>query len=223
MWVSDRKQLRRQMPDHLSKELPEQLPKQLSKQLPKQLLMLMIGMFLIGLGICLYVQADLGAEPFTVLAQGVSCLAGLQFGRAMQSLNIAIILVILIVDRSHLGLGTLLSAVLVGFFADTLMNWIPHAPNMPVAVLMLIGAVTTMGIGVGIFIASDLGEGAVEGLMMLTHRKTGFEVRWARILMDSVCVLTGALLGGSIGVGTLVGAFCTGPIIQETLRILGYS
>ena len=127
------------MPDHLSKQLP--------KQLPKQLLMLMVGMFLIGLGICLYIQADLGAEPFTVLAQGVSCLTGLQFGRAMQSLNIIVILVILVIDRSHLGPGTLLSAILVGFFADTLMNWVPHAPNLAVAVLMLIGAVTTMGVG----------------------------------------------------------------------------
>lgn len=215
MSVSDAKQL----PKQSQKQLPQQLP----EQLPKQLFRLMVGMFLIGLGICLYIQADLGAEPFTVLAQGVSCLTGLQFGRAMQSLNIIIILVILFSDRSHLGVGTLVSAILVGFFADTLMNWIPHASSMPVAMLMLIAAVITMGVGVGIFIAADLGEGAVEGLMMLTHRKTGFEVRWARILMDSACVLTGALLGGSIGVGTLVGAFCTGPVIQETLRILGYS
>ncbi len=56
--------------------------------------------------------------------------------------------------------------------------------------------------GVGIFITADLGEGgAVEGLMMLIHRRTGLEVRWARILMDSGCVLVGALLGGSIGSG----------------------
>lgn len=223
MSVSGGKQSPLQSRKQSQKQLQTQLPQQLPEQLPKQLFMLMVGMFLIGLGVCLYVQADLGAEPFTVLAQGVSCVTGLQFGRAMQSLNIIIIVVILIADRGRLGLGTLLSAVLVGFFADTLMNWIPHAETIFVAVTMLIAAVITMGVGVGIFIASDLGQGVVEGLMMLTHQKTGLEVRWARILMDSACVLAGALLGGAIGVGTLVGVFCTGPVIQETLRILGYS
>lgn len=192
------------------------------KQLTKRFLMLIVGIFLIGLGVCLYVQADVGAEPFTVLAQGVACSTGLQFGRAMQSLNIVIILIILVADRHRIGLGTLLSAILVGFFADTLMNWIPHASSTLVAVLMLMAAVIVMGVGVGIFITADLGEGAVEGLMLLIHRSTGLEVRWARVLMDFGCVLVGALLGGSIGVGTLVGAFCTGPIIQETLRVLGY-
>jgi len=192
------------------------------KQLAKKFLMLMVGIFLISLGVCLYVQADVGAEPFTVLAQGVACFTGLQFGRAMQYLNIIIILVILVADRRRIGLGTLLSAILVGLFADTLMNWIPHAPNTFMAALLLMAAVIVMGVGVGIFITADLGEGAVEGLMMLIHRRTGLEVRWARILMDSGCVLVGALLGGSIGVGTLVGAFCTGPVIQGTLRVLGY-
>ncbi len=64
------------------------------------------------------------------------------------------------------------------------------------AALMLMAAVIVMGVGgVGIFITADLGEGgAVEGLMMLIHRRTGLEVRWARILMDSGCVLVGALL-----------------------------
>ena len=192
------------------------------KQLAKQFLMLSVGIFLIALGVCLFVQADIGAEPFTVLAQGVASVTGLQFGRAMQSLNIIIILVILVADRHRIGLGTLLSAILVGFFADTLMNWIPHASSTLMGALMLMAAVIVMGVGVGIFITADLGEGAVEGLMMLIHRRTGLEVRWARILMDSGCVLAGALLGGSIGVGTLVGACCTGPVIQETLRVLGY-
>ncbi|NLH86798.1 MAG: hypothetical protein GX460_01170 [Firmicutes bacterium] len=192
------------------------------KQLAKQFLMLSVGIFLIGLGVCLYVQADVGAEPFTVLAQGVASVTGLQFGRAMQSLNIIIILVILVADRHRIGLGTLLSAILAGFFADTLMNWIPHASSTLMGALMLMAAVIVMGVGVGIFITADLGEGAVEGLMLLIHRRTGLEVRWARILMDSGCVLVGALLGGSIGVGTLVGAFCTGPVIQETLTVLGY-
>jgi len=192
------------------------------KQLAKKFLMLMVGIFLISLGVCLYVQADVGAEPFTVLAQGVACFTGLQFGRAMQYLNIIIILVILVADRRRIGLGTLLSAILVGLFADTLMNWIPHASSTLMGALMLMAAVIVMGVGVGIFITADLGEGAVEGLMLLIHRRTGLEVRWARILMDSGCVLVGALLGGSIGVGTLVGAFCTGPVIQETLTFLGY-
>ncbi|MGE5572604.1 MAG: YczE/YyaS/YitT family protein [Bacteroidota bacterium] len=193
------------------------------KELSKQLSMLMAGMFLIGLGVYPHVQADIGAEPFTVLAQGIPHLTGLQFGRAMQSLNVIIILVILIADRRRIGLATLLSAVLVAFFADTLMGWIPHASGTPAAALMLLAAVVGMGVGVWVFISADLGEGAVEGLVMLIHRRTGLEVRWARVLMDSACVLVGALLGGCVGVRTLIGAFCTGRVIQETLRVLGYS
>jgi len=189
-------------------------------RLAARVMMVLIGLFTLGASIALYVRADVGADPFTVLALGVSNCTGATVGASTQLVGLTLLVILLIADRSHIGIGTLLNAVLVGGFADIVLRLAPQPVGLLSTVAMAAAAVLMMGVGVGLYVSGGLGEGALEGVMLVASDRFRISVRLSRICMDVVAVLMGVALGARIGVGTLLGAALTGPIAEATMRIL---
>ncbi len=118
------------------------------------------------------------------------------------------------------GIGTILNIALIGTATNVALPLLP-LPTAPVAQLaMSVGGVLVIGLGSGLYLAADLGPGPRDGLMTGLHRRFGWSIRRARTAIEVTVLVIGFLLGGTIGLGTVLFAFGIGPIIQGFLRVL---
>jgi uncharacterized membrane protein YczE len=184
--------------------------------LTRRLLQLFIGLALYGLSLAVFIRAGLGLDPWDVFHQGVAGRTGLSIGVVVIIVSF-LVLLLWIPLRQWPGFGTLCNAVLVGVFADIGLAVIPAVSNLAGQIGMLAGAVVLNGIASACYIGARFGPGARDGLMTGLSRRTGWSVRVSRTLIEVVVLGVGWLLGGSVGVGTVVYALAIGPLVQLLL------
>jgi len=180
--------------------------------LPQRVLRLVGGLVLFGLGIGLMVRADLGLGPWDVLHQGVSERSGLAIGRVTILTGVAVLLLWLPL-RERPGLGTLLNVLLIGLVVDATLAVVGEQDAMAVRVALLLVGAYAFGPGSGLYIGAGLGPGPRDGLMTGLARR-GHSVRAVRTGIELAVLAVGALLGGSIGAGTVLFALTIGPNVH---------
>mgnify|MGYP001160540066 CR=1 FL=1 len=182
----------------------------------RRLLLLYPGLLLFGLSSAMMVRAGLGLDPWNVLHEGLSLHLQLSFGTVVIGLG-ALLMLLWIPLRQRPGLGTISNALLVGLAADAALAVLPPPEDLLLRSLMLLGAVLLNGIASGMYIGAGLGPGPRDGLMTGLAARTGWSIRLTRTVIE-ICVLAlGWLLGGAVGIGTLLYAFGIGPIIHLCL------
>jgi len=187
----------------------------------KKILIVCMGTFLLALGIFLILSESNGADPMSVFLQGVHVRTGLQVGTINQMLNGSILLLVFLLDRRSLGIASLLYVLNIGFFMNLLFRWVPYvSPGGLLAYGITLLGVFLIGIGSAIFLYADYGAGAVEGLMVYLNSRYGLPLKGIRMAMDASFVFVGYLLGGIVGIGTLMGVLLIGPTIEWTLNEL---
>ncbi|UWX03636.1 hypothetical protein H1235_12205 [Pseudoxanthomonas sp. NC8] len=188
-------------------------------RLPQRLLRLLVGLWLYGLAIALVVEGAIGASPWDVLHLGLSRQLSMSFGLVMVIAAIAVLLA-WIPLRQMPGLGTVANALLLGPFAGLQLGWLDTPDTLPLRVAYLLAGVVLCALATALYVGAQLGPGPRDGLMTGLTRRTGWPLRRVRTLIE-VCVLAvGVLLGGTVGVGTVVFAFGVGPLTQFFLRYL---
>lgn len=187
-----------------------------SRDLIMRVLVLLSGVFLISLGIFLFINSQLGSDPITVLVNGLSQTLGITVGQTSFLINSGIILALMVFTGRKFGIGTILHAVFVGVFLDLLFLLLGTITPvlMPLRILMLMTAPLFIGSGIAIYISAGMGEGAIEALMMFLKEKTDFSLKAVKVVMDVVFGVTGVVLGSTFGIGTIIGAFAIGPVAQ---------
>lgn len=186
------------------------------RRLPRRLAQLYVGLVLYGLSMGLLVRAELGVIPWDVLHQGLS----LQLGLSMGTVVIAVSLVLLLLWiplRERPGVGTISNALLVGLTLDVTLMVLPPVHDVPVRVLLVIGGVLLNAVATASYIGVHLGPGPRDGLMTGLVRRTGRSVQLVRTSIEALVVLVGWILGGTVGVGTVVYALTIGPLVQILL------
>ncbi len=186
---------------------------------PWRWLMLVAGLSTGGFGIAMMLNAEVGLGPWDVLHQGLHLQSGISFGQISILVGLAIMLAWIPLGE-RLGPGTLINIIWIGLTIDIVSPHIPTAPGLLLQILQATLGVVLMGIGTGVYLSARLGSGPRDGLMMGLVRKTGWSVRLIRTLIELSALLGGLLLGGSIGIGTLLFAFGIGPVVQMTLSFL---
>lgn len=176
------------------------------------------GLVLFGAGVGLQKQAAMGLPPWDVFHEGFSETIGWPFGRAL-ILTSFIVLLLWIPLRQRPGLGTLFNAVEIGLVADVIIAHVPHPGALPARIAMMATGIALVGIGSGFYIGSGLGPGPRDGLMTGLAAR-GWRVSRARTSVEIAVLVIGWLLGGSVGIGTLVFAASIGPIVQRTIPAL---
>ncbi|MET9070408.1 membrane protein YczE [Streptosporangium sandarakinum] len=180
--------------------------------LPNRLLRLYAGLALYGTGIALQIESRLGGSPWDVFHQGLAVHMGLSVGMWIIIVG-ALVMLLWIPLRQRPGIGTISNVILVGVFADAVM-WLVPAPG-PLAArwaCLLAGVVVTAA-ATGLYIGAGLGPGPRDGLMTGLNR-LGLSIRTARTLIEITVLAVGWLLGGVVGVGTVVFALAIGPLTQ---------
>lgn len=182
----------------------------------RRLLQLLVGLAMYGVSLAMFIRAGLGLDPWDVFHQGLAGKAGLSIGTVVVIVSF-LVLPLWIPLRQWPGIGTLCNAVLVGVFADVGLALIPEFSQLGGQIGMLAGAVLLNGIASACYIGARLGPGARDGLMTGLARRTGWSVRVSRTGIEVVVLGAGWLLGGCIGVGTVVYALAIGPLVQLLL------
>ncbi len=195
---------------------PPRSPATLWRPSPRRFARLLIGLWIFGVGEALVVASELGNSPWTVFAEGLSNHTPLTVGTATIATSVAV-LVAWIPLGERPGLGTVLNALLIGVAMDATLAVLDQAP-LGVRVAELLGGIALVGIGSGLYLGAALGPGPRDGLMMGLHRRTGRPVSLLRGAIEVSALVGGALLGGTVGIGTVAFALLVGPAVAVALR-----
>ncbi|MCA6096578.1 hypothetical protein LE181_31010 [Streptomyces sp. SCA3-4] len=186
--------------------------------LARRLVQLYGGLVLYGVSIALQLRAGLGLAPWDVLNQGVSRHTGLSMGTVTIAIG-ALVLLLWIPLRQRPGLGTVSNVLVIGLMVDATLRVVPAPPGaLWVRIPLLLFAVVLCGLATGLYIAPRFGPGPRDGLMTGLHRRTGRSVRLVRTCIEVLVLATGFVLGGTVGVGTVLFAVGIGPLAQFFLR-----
>jgi len=179
---------------------------------------LVAGLVLCGLGVALMIDADLGLAPWDVLHQGLSERTGIPIGTVAILVGL-VVLAAWLPLRERYGVGTLINVVLIGLVIDATLPLLPdHAP-LGARVAMLLGGTFLFGPGSGLYIGVRLGPGPRDGLMTAIAAR-GHPVWLVRTVIEVAALSLGWLLGGTIGVGTVLFAATIGPNVHFWLERL---
>ncbi len=181
--------------------------------LPRRLIALYTGLWLYGLSMAVMVRAQLGLDPWDVFHQGVAQHVPLSFGTVTALTGIAVLLA-WIPLRQRPGLGTVSNVVVIAISVDVGLAMLPDFDGYVVRSAAMIGAVVLNAIATVLYIGAGMGPGPRDGLMTGLVGRTGRSVRLVRTTIEVTVLTTGWLLGGSVGIGTVVYAFGIGPLIQ---------
>ena len=186
----------------------------------KNFIRLIVGLFVCAVGIVLTIQANLGLSPWDALHHGLSKNLGITMGQASMLLGIIVIIVDIVLGE-NLGIGTVLNMFLIGIFMDFLMlnNIIPISKNMILGFIMMFIGMFIIGIGCVIYIGAGYGSGPRDGLMVALHKKTKKPVKIIKTCIEVFALIFGYILGGSIGIGTLVTSLVFGLFIEYSFKI----
>ncbi len=182
-------------------------------------LRLVAGLLLYGAAIALIVRAQLGVGPWDVLAQGVAAVTRLPFGLVTNGIG-ALLLLVWWPLRQRPGIGTLLNVLLVGTAAQAVLDVLAPVDGLVPRTALLAGGMALLAVATGIYVGAGLGAGPRDGLMLGLHRRLGWPVWLARAAVEGSALLAGWLLGGNVGIGTLVFAAGIGPLCGVTIRLL---
>lgn len=188
-------------------------------RLPERLLRLLVGLWLYGLAIALMIEGAVGASPWDIFHLGVSLHVPLSFGTIMIVTAIGVLLA-WVPLRQMPGLGTVANTLLLGPFADINLTLLATPDSLLLRWAYLLGGVVVCAFATALYVGAQLGPGPRDGLMTGLARRTGWSIRWVRTVIEITVLVIGVLLGGIVGVGTVVFALGVGPLTQFFLRYL---
>ncbi len=185
----------------------------------KRLLMALFGVLVAGISVGLFRRSAFGTDPFQVLINGISNhITFVSFGAVYTCINLLMLIAIFLLDKHYIGIATFINIFLLGYvvqFSDDMVGrLIGDSPSIAVRILLLIAGVVILCFASAMYFTADLGVSTYDAVsLIMTDKKLG-KFRYLRIGTDVFCVVVGFLLGGIVGVGTIITAFFMGPLID---------
>ncbi len=188
-------------------------------RLARRLPQLATGLVLYGISLALMVRGDLGLAPWDVLHSGLIRHIPISLGQAVVLMSF-VVLVLWIPLRETPGVGTVANALVVGFSADATLWLLDRPEALAARGALTVGGVLLCGLATAMYIGAQFGRGPRDGLMTGLARRTGLSLRLVRTGLEVTVVLIGLLLGGVLGLGTVLFALAIGPLTQLMLPSL---
>lgn len=185
----------------------------------RRLAQLYIGLVIYGLSMAFMYEAGLGLDSWDVFHQGLAERTGISFGQITMIVGAAVLLA-WVPLRQWPGMGTVSNVIVIGLAVDAGIAALPTPGHLAVRVAFLVGGIVLCGFATGCYIGADFGPGPRDGLMTGFVRRTGRSVRLVRTTIELTVLALGWLLGGTVGVGTVLYALAIGPLVQIFLPML---
>ena len=180
---------------------------------------LIIGLILFGIGEGLLITANIGVSPWFVLHQGLSFKTGYTIGLTTFIVSV-IILILWIPLKEKPGIGTILNAILISIVIDISLFILPYPKNFLLQLIQVIIGILIIGVGSGYYLCSSLGAGPRDGLQLALARQTNQSLVLIRTILEVSAVLLGFILGGIVGIGTLIYAIAIGYSVSFGLFLM---
>ena len=177
---------------------------------------LLIGLSLYGASLAMMVRGALGLAPWDVLHSGFIRHVPMTIGQAVVLFSF-VVLLLWIPLREKPGIGTIANAIIVGMTADAALTVLVEPEALALRVVLLLGGVMLNAVATALYIGSQFGRGPRDGLMTGLARRTGLSLRLVRTVLEVSVVVIGLLLGGVLGLGTVIYALAIGPLAQLML------
>ena len=188
-----------------------------------RILNMIIGIIFYSLGIAATIKANIGYAPWDVFHVGLANTLGFSIGFSTILTGIVIVLITVLLGEK-IGFGTISNMILLGIFLDIILyiNIIPIPKNIIISILMLVAGLFIISIGSYFYIGAAFGAGPRDSLMIVLTKKTKFSVGIWRSTIELLATVFGWLLGGMVGIGTVISVVVIGFCIQITFRILRF-
>lgn len=193
-------------------------------QMIKEILKSALGLFIFSIGVYLTIQANIGLAPWDCLSMGVSYRVGMSYGIVHTIISIIIVLIDVLL-KEKIGYGTILDALLVGNYVDLIDHFItlPKIDSLPLSIAMVIVGLLIMGYGQVFYMDAAQGCGPRDSLLVaLGKRFPRTPIGVVQTGMVGVALLIGWLLGGPVGIGTVISVFGLGSALQLVCRLLRF-
>jgi uncharacterized membrane protein YczE len=188
------------------------------RRLARRIVQLNIGLLLYGLSSALLVRSGLGLDPWDVFHQGLAGRLGLAIGTVVIIVGAAV-LVLWIPLRQWPGYGTVSNAILIGLSMNWSLDVLPHGGALGWRIVEMIIGIVLCGAATGMYIGAAFGPGPRDGLMTGLARRTGRSISLVRTGIELTVLAGGWLLGGTVGIGTVLFALAIGPLAQFFMPI----
>ncbi|WP_404447847.1 hypothetical protein LG315_06230 [Microbacterium marinum] len=183
-----------------------------------RLIRLFLGLIVYGVGCALLVQAGVGLDPWTVLAEGLSLQTGIGIGWIVVILG-AVVLLLWIPLRQRPGFGTIANILVVGTVMQGALEIIPPVEGFVWGVLVFLLGIAAIAVASAVYIGTRFGPGPRDGLMTGLHARLGWPIWLCRFIVEGTVLLTGWLLGGTVGLGTVLFAALIGPAVHLAMDL----
>lgn len=181
-----------------------------------RIIQLLVGLALYGAGCAVMVRAGIGLDPWTVFAQGLSEQTGVGVGWITNIVGF-LVLLLWVPLRQRPGVGTIANILLVGTSMQATLAVVPDVRGFAFQLLVFVGGMVLVAVASGLYIGADFGPGPRDGLMTGLHARLGWPIWAARLGVEASVLLLGWLLGGTVGLGTILFALGIGPLVHRTL------
>lgn len=181
----------------------------------KKIILALIGGSLIGIGAGTILYANIGGDAITVFQDGIHVLLKISYGQASRIYNVVFVLLALVLARKYSGAGTVVSALMIGFLIDiiySLWSSIVVDAGFVVSLLVFLIGLVIYALGIAVLIRCDAGMNCLDALLYRLMDVTNFKYRYLRIAADIILTLSGCLMGGVFGLGTVLSVLLTGPL-----------
>lgn len=187
----------------------------------RRIVMTVFGVLIAGFSVGMFNFSAFGMDPFQVLSHGIAAHVPLRYGTFYMLLNLLMLVFIFFIDRSKIGLGTIINIFLLGYVVEfssmLFQNLIPE-PTLVIRAAFLAVAVIVICLGSSLYFIGDLGVSTYDAVALILSEKKVARFQYCRIGSDLICTVVGYLLGATVGLGTLVTAFFMGPVIAAFNR-----
>ena len=192
------------------------------KEWAQGLSVLLAGLIIAHLGVTLFVLTELGTDTFTIFVQGIARSVGLTIGTCHVIILICLMIVMVLTTKGYVKPGTVVCAFcggwIIDFFMWLLKDWINAGLAMPLRIAVMAAGCIILSFGMSIVIKSNSGTGPNDLIAMILtdklNEKKQISFRWVRIACDVFFTVSGLLLGGTVGIGTVAAILLTGPVVQ---------
>ena len=191
----------------------------------KKFIRLIFGLYIYALGLVLCIYANIGLAPWDAFAIGISKVAGISYGNVSILIGITIVIALFFLLKEKIGFGTILNAILIGFFSDLIIDSkiIPYMQNFFTGVLMLVTGQVLACIASYLYIGVGLGAGPRDSLMIGLGKKfSNIPIGIVRGSIEATVLFIGWILGAKVGLGTVIYVFSIGFLLQTTFKLLKF-